>query len=581
MSVFMKDNSSILRCPTLTRPHGGRLVRLMATEDERRELMKEAAGLSSLQISATSTAHLFMLACGAFSPLDRFVSKREYESIVQTMRLTTGELCPMPVTLPAADARNMETGSRVALRDAQNRLLAIMTIEEAFDILHAEPRLSRSGRNATKDRAWYERAFSGPLQVFHLPADLQFPDMWRDPAAIREELSRLGHDSVVAVDYWNSNDAKETEWLRGLASERDASLLLNLADAEQRVDALDHFQRMRECRKAYSRAFSATQSLLNFVHLDPALPSERQILWHAMVHKNYGASSYVIDSSRCNSDRYKSESDGPVDPSQLLSDGTAELHIELIFSKKTPRTARKASLVSSSSSPAPVLPRTPAAAPWLVRQEPIAPLTSLHVPSEWGVCLWFTGLPCAGKSAVAEQLLVLLMEGGLRVTLLDGDTVRTHLSKGLSFSKEDRDTNVERIGFVASEIVRHRGMVICAAVSPYRETRERVRQMMPEGAFVEVFIDTPVEECERRDVKGFYAKARAGQISHFTGVNDPYEAPLQPEIALQTQQTTAHANAEELLRFLIGNSYLGAASEIRQNGALPRGGEKHSRNRGR
>jgi sulfate adenylyltransferase len=551
--------------PLLMRPHGGELIQLIAAPEQRQELMKESAGLASLQISAVSAANLAMLAAGAFSPLDRFAGRQEYENIAETMRLTTGELCPVPVTLPAGDLRrHLDAGSRIALRDLQNRLLALMTVEDVFEIPRNERnrqrQLALTGRRTEPADPW---VLSGPLQVFNIPADLQLPDMWKGPAAVRERLASLGRQQIVAVDRWDARDRKQTEWLRQVVDERNASLLLNLAEGESRLDAFDHFHHMLVCKAVFSELFSPTQALLNFVHLAPALPAERQILWHAIVHKNYGATTYIVDDARCRRRPYDSESRGRcIDPSPSLLDCAAELGVELIFppaslapgksfldlNGSSAKTAR-GSNGSSSSSPRPA-------------QEPQSPSATLGVPSDWGLCVWFTGLPSAGKSAIAEELLILLMESGLRVTLLDGDTVRTHLSKGLSFSREDRDTNVQRIGFVASEIVRHRGVVICAAVSPYRDTRNRVREMMPEGSFVEVFVDTPVEECERRDVKGFYAKARAGQLSQFTGIDDPYEPPLNAEIVLRTEHTTVRSNALELMQFLRNDHYLDPVPEI-------------------
>jgi sulfate adenylyltransferase len=167
-----------------------------------------------------------------------------------------------------------------------------------------------------------------------------------------------------------------------------------------------------------------------------------------------------------------------------------------------------------------------------------------------GACVWFTGLSGAGKSTISQVLVQMLAERGCVTTLLDGDAVRTHLSKGLGFSREDRDTNILRIGFVAGEVVRHGGIVICAAISPYHETRDAVRRMMDgiaPDSFVEVFVDTPIEECERRDVKGLYAKARRGEITGFTGVDDPYEPPLRAEVTLNTLVHSAEDCALQIL----------------------------------
>ena len=173
-----------------------------------------------------------------------------------------------------------------------------------------------------------------------------------------------------------------------------------------------------------------------------------------------------------------------------------------------------------------------------------------------GVCIWFTGLSASGKSATAEVLERFVLKQGRRVTMLDGDVVRTHLSKGLGFSKEDRDMNIQRIGFVASEIVRHGGFVVCAAISPYRAIRDEVRGMMEEGRFIEIYVNTPIEICEQRDPKGLYAKARQGLLTGFTGVDDPYEPPVKAEITLDTVANSEEENVSIILDYLIQRGLL-------------------------
>jgi sulfate adenylyltransferase len=195
---------------------------------------------------------------------------------------------------------------------------------------------------------------------------------------------------------------------------------------------------------------------------------------------------------------------------------------------------------------------------WFTRKETAEILQQMYPPRhKQGVCLWFTGLSGAGKSTTAEVLTSLLLERGRQITILDGDVVRTHLSKGLGFSPEDRDTNILRIGFVASEITHHGGTVICAAISPYRATRNEVRKMVGDN-FIEIYVDTPIEVCESRDVKGMYARARRGQITGFTGVDDPYEEPVNPEIILDTVNNDAAANAQRIVEHLVAQGFLQA-----------------------
>jgi sulfate adenylyltransferase len=174
----------------------------------------------------------------------------------------------------------------------------------------------------------------------------------------------------------------------------------------------------------------------------------------------------------------------------------------------------------------------------------------VHTRQEWGFCVWFTGLSGSGKSTTAEALIPMLQKRGRTVSFLDGDIVRTHLSKGLGFSREDRDTNILRIGFVAAEIVRHGGAVVTAAISPYRATRDQVREMVGPDQFIEVFVNTPISICEQRDVKGLYTRARRGEITGFTGIDDPYEPPIDPEIQLDTVIGGLLENAQKILGYL-------------------------------
>ncbi len=193
---------------------------------------------------------------------------------------------------------------------------------------------------------------------------------------------------------------------------------------------------------------------------------------------------------------------------------------------------------------------------WFTRPETAQILREMYPPRhQQGVCIWFTGLSGSGKSSTAEVLVPLLMEYGKQITVLDGDVIRTHLSKGLGFSKEDRDTNILRIGFVAGEIVRHGGVAICAAISPYRAARNEARKMVGDN-FVMVYMDTPIEVCEQRDSKGLYAKARRGELRGFTGVDDPYEPPIEPEITLHTVDISAEDNARTIINFLKEQGYM-------------------------
>jgi sulfate adenylyltransferase len=294
----------------------------------------------------------------------------------------------------------------------------------------------------------------------------------------------------------------------------------------------------------------------------------REALWHALIHRNYGANYFLVgrDHASPGNDATGTPFYGPYDAQELLQRCGAELGVTMLPCRewlylpdeeryeevsRIPSGTRTATL-SGTQVREQYLHRGQKLPSWFTRPEVAEILAETYPPRHrQGVCIWLTGLSGAGKSTTAEVLTVLLLEHGRQVTLLDGDVVRTHLSKGLGFSKADRDTNIRRIGFVAAEIVRHGGVAICAAVSPYRATRNDVRTLVGTEQFVEVFVDTPLAVCEARDTKGMYAKARRGEITEFTGIDDPYEAPDKPEITLDTVTQTPEDNARRILQHLL------------------------------
>jgi sulfate adenylyltransferase len=293
----------------------------------------------------------------------------------------------------------------------------------------------------------------------------------------------------------------------------------------------------------------------------------REALWHAIIRRNYGASHFIVgrDHASPGIDSTGRPFYGPLDAQKLAMEHAREIGVEVMpfhemvyveesgeYEEST-RIAPGTKTLSISGTQVrdEYLGAGRPLPEWFTRPEVAAILAETYPPRhKQGFCVWFTGLSGAGKSTTAEILVERLLEHGRQVTLLDGDVVRTHLSKGLGFSKEDRDANITRIGFVASEIVRHGGAVLCAAVSPYRATRDLVRQMVGSEKFIEVFVDTPLDVCESRDAKGMYAAARRGEVRNFTGIDDPYEAPLEPELTLDTTSATADANAAAIIDLL-------------------------------
>jgi sulfate adenylyltransferase len=307
----------------------------------------------------------------------------------------------------------------------------------------------------------------------------------------------------------------------------------------------------------------------------------REALWHAIIRRNFGATHLVVgrDHAGPGNDSQGKPFYGPYEAQSMVTQYAEEIGVqpvefkELVYladderyeeTSKVPEEARIFS-ISGTQVREDYLAKGKLLPEWFTRPETAEILQQMYPPRhKQGVCIWFTGLSGSGKSTTAEILTSLLLERGRQVTLLDGDVVRTHLSKGLGFSPEDRDTNILRIGFVAGEIARHGGTVICAAISPYRATRNEVRKMVGDEHFIEVFVDTPIEVCEERDVKGLYARARRGQITGFTGVDDPYEEPVNPELTLNTVKSDAISNARNIVDYLEHRGFLIPDGQLNQ-----------------
>ncbi len=347
-------------------------------------------------------------------------------------------------------------------------------------------------------------------------------------------------------------------------------LLLHPVVGMTKPGDVDHYTRVRTYKALTENHYPPERVLLSLLPLAMRMAGPREALWHAIIRRNFGATHFIVgrDHASPGGGFY-----GPYDAQELVATHSEELGVtmvpfhELVYladedryeeASKIPEGAATQS-ISGTQVRDQYLAKGVPLPEWFTRPEVAAILGESYPPRhKQGVCIWFTGLSGAGKTTTADALVALLLEHGRQSTVLDGDVVRTNLSKGLGFSKEDRDANILRIGFVAAEVVRHGGVAVCAAVSPYRETRDAVRAMTGSEHFVEVFVDTPLDVCEARDAKGMYAAARRGTIKNFTGIDDPYEAPLAPEVTLETTRATAEENARKILGALRERGYLRA-----------------------
>ncbi|MDT5268367.1 MAG: sulfate adenylyltransferase [Acidobacteriota bacterium] len=572
---------------TLITPCGGELVDLTTPGEESESLKAYANSLPSIQLSERAVCDLELLATGGFSPLDRFMGQSDYLRVLDEMRLSSGHIFPIPITLPVDASAEIHLDRDVALRDVNNELLAVMTVEEiyAWDLSAAAQKVlgtvdARHPLVAEMNR-WGRLNISGRLRVLSLPRHFDFQNLRLTPAQTRSALVRLGCSNVVAFQTRNPLHRAHEEMTKRAAESVDGVLLLHPVVGMTKPGDVDHYTRVRTYVLLAKRYYDAGRNFLSLLPLAMRLAGPKEALWHALIRRNYGANHLIVgrDHASPGLDSTGKPFYGPYDAQDLVGEFADELGVAVVPFREFVYLPGEEQYREVSSVPpgAPTmsisgtqvreqyLDRGVELPGWFTRPEVAEILRESYPPRhKQGVCVWFTGLSGAGKSTTAEIVTTLLLERGRQVTLLDGDVVRTHLSQGLGFSKEDRDINIRRIGFVAAEIVRHGGAVVCAAISPYRAARNDVRSMMGSERFVEVFVNTPLEVCQQRDTKGMYAQALRGELKGFTGVSDPYEPPLKPEIEIDTVAHAAESNSRTILSYLIERGFVrdGASERV-------------------
>jgi len=559
---------------TLIPPYGGSLVNLTPSAEKRDELRSRLVSLRSIQISDRSVCDLELLATGGFSPLDRFMSEADYKSVLGRMRLANGCLFPVPIILPVEPVAQPRVDEEIVLRDSRNLPLAVMRVEEVFswdlDSCAMQFLGTRDERHplVAEMYRWGKLAISGPIQVITLPQHLDFRSLRLTPLEVRQELERRGRSEVVAFQTRNPLHRVHEELTRRAIADENATLLLHPVVGMTKPGDVDHYTRVRAYMALTRQYYDRERVLLTLLPLAMRLAGPKEALWHAIIRRNFGANHLIVgrDHAGPGLDSQGKPFFPPYGAQELVAEYAGETGVkpipfrEMVYLpeedryeevSRVPAGAKTLSL-SGTQVRDEYLNKGMNLPDWFTRPEVAEILASRHpARHRQGFCLWLTGLSGAGKSTIGEIVTVMLLERGLQVTVMDGDVVRTHLSKGLGFSREDRDINIRRIGFVAGEIVRHGGRVICAAVSPYRATRNDVRNMIGRDNFIEVFVDTPLEVCEQRDTKGMYAKARRGEIKGFTGIDDPYEPPVSPELTVRTLEYSPEEAAKGIIDFLI------------------------------
>jgi sulfate adenylyltransferase len=561
----------------LISPAGGKLVDLIVPPDERGESAKYAGTLRSIQLTKRNACDLELLACGGFSPLEQFMSEVDYKCVLDEMRLSDGTIFPIPVTLSVDDS--FKIGETVVLRSESNEILALLEIEEIYcwdKEEFAEKVLStKDSRHplVAEIQEWGKFNLSGKLRVLRPPKHFDNQDLRLTPSETREQLKKFGNRRVIAFQTRNPLHRAHEEMMKRAMRETDGILFLHPVVGMTKAGDISHFFRVRTYKVLAENYFPENQIFLALLPLAMRLAGAREAVWHALVRRNYGANYFIVgrDHASPGLDSNGNPFYSPLEAQALAKKFGAELGVEFLcfdefvylsdenrFEEKS-KISPESKILSLSGTQVreEYLKKGKSLPEWFTRPE-VAEILAESFPARerQGVCLWFTGLSGAGKSTTAEILTTLLLEKGRQNTLLDGDVVRTNLSKGLGFSREDRDANVRRIGFVASEIVRYGGVAVCAAVSPYLSTRDEVRNLVGGENFVEIFVSTPLEICEKRDTKGLYAQARRGEIKNFTGISDAYEPPTRAEITIDSANVSPEENARRILAHLIEKGFV-------------------------
>ena len=558
------------------RPHGGLLVDLLVEPDRATELKKSSIEWPSWQLSRRQLCDLELLSCGGFSPLETFLGQDDYLSVCEQMRLADGTLWPIPVTLDVSGQVLAELGpaSMLALRDSEGVMVAALQITEAWQPdLQAEAVAVFGTTDATHpgvdDILQRVNRFyvSGVLEALQLPEHADFRALRQTPAELRAEFTRRGWNRIVAFQTRNPMHRAHQQLTLRAALDADAKLLIHPIVGVGKPGDIDHYTRVR-CYQAILPSYPEDSVLLSLLPLAMRMGGPREALWHAIIRKNYGATHFIVgrDHAGPGNDTTGRPFYPPYQAQELLHAHAAELDVQILPFKRMVYLADEEIYVADDEAPPAAHALTISGTElrsrlaegrdlpgWFTPPEVAAELRRSCPPRlEQGFTVFFTGLSGAGKSTIANALCATLRErGGRSVTLLDGDLVRQHLSSELGFSRADRDRNVLRIGFVAAEITKHRGIAVCAPIAPYEAARREVKRMVEEGGrFILVHVDAPLEVCEARDRKGLYAKARTGLLSQFTGVSDPYEVPTDPDLVIDTQTESAASASQRIIEFL-------------------------------
>jgi sulfate adenylyltransferase len=569
----------------LNSPHGGELINLLAAPGRRDELQAASREWPSWDLSPRQLCDLELLVNGGLSPLRGFIARADYESVCLTLRLKNGLLWPIPIVLDVTEefATSIGPGKTVALRDAEGVMLAALHVDEVWqpdrmaevEAVYGTTSTHHSGVEHVLQRTnpWY---VGGRLEGIQSPVHYDFRSLRWGPAELRAEFVRLGWRRIVAFQTRNPMHRAHQELTLRAAKKVEANLLIHPSVGMTKPGDVEYYVRVR-CYQELLSKYPKDTVRLSLLPLAMRLAGPREAVWHAIIRKNHGCSHFIVgrDHAGPGNDENGKPFYGPYAAQDLLREHQAEIGITMVPFSMMVYLADQDTYIPDNEVPEGAktlnisgtdlrrrLSEGRDIPSWFTFPEVARELQRSYPPRHrQGFTVFFTGLSGSGKSTIANVLRVKFLEmGGRPVTLLDGDIVRKNLSSELGFSREHRDINIRRIGYVASEITKNGGIAICAPIAPYDAIRKEVRAMIqPHGGFILVHLSTPLEMCESRDRKGLYAKARAGLVKQFTGISDPYEAPADAEVVIDTTDLTPEEAAQEIFLHLEKEGFIGVS----------------------
>lgn len=573
---------------TICAAYGGELINLLAPAERASELQAQSQGWASWDLTPRQFCDLDLLMNGGFSPLRGFMSRGDYEGVCSKMRLADGTLWPIPITLDVSEEfrKKIEPGSTIALRDAEGVMLAALHVEEVWqpdlsaeaEMVFGTTSLAHPGAAylLKQSHPWY---VSGRLEGVEPPPYYDFPSLRYTPADLRSEFRESGWSNIVAFQTRNPMHRAHQELTRRAAAQVGAKLLIHPSVGMTKPGDVEYYVRVR-CYEALLGTYPENTAKLSLLPLAMRMGGPREAVWHAIIRRNYGCNYFIVgrDHAGPGADTNGKPFYGPYEAQQLLARHEEEVGVKMVAFPMMVYLREKDTYVPETEVPEGLSPLNISGTElrkrltkgteipsWFSFPQVVEELRRSYPPRErQGFTIFFTGLSGSGKSTIANILRVKFLEqGGRPVTLLDGDIVRKHLSSELGFSREHRDINIRRIGYVASEITKNGGIAICAPIAPFDVVRKEVRKMIePAGGFILVHLSTALEACEARDRKGLYAKARAGIVQQFTGISDPYESPDDAEIVLDTCRMSPQESAQEIVSYLERNGFLPTSEAI-------------------